>query len=139
MIEYHYETDFKLDKEENYSSWLNNLASSEGKTISQINYIFCDDSYLLELNIKHLNHNTLTDILTFDYAVGSDIVADIFISVERVTDNAEDLGVIFEDELLRVMAHGVLHIIGYKDKTAEESVMMREKEEEKIKMFHVEQ
>jgi len=139
MIEYHYELDFELSSEENHSDWLERVVASEDGEIGQLNYIFCDDQYLLELNRKHLNHNTLTDILTFDYSRGKEIIGDIFISIERVRDNANYLRVGFEEELLRVMSHGVLHILGYKDKTESDKSEMRTKEDDKIKMFHVEQ
>ncbi|MEO9893534.1 rRNA maturation RNase YbeY [Aurantibacter sp.] len=139
MIDYYYEIDFSLDKEVRYTDWLLRVLKSEKRIVNQLNYIFCDDNYLLELNVKHLNHNTLTDILTFDYSIDGDIVADIFISIERVKDNALDFDVDFNNELLRVMAHGVLHVVGYKDKSEGDIKQMREKEEEKIKMFHVEQ
>lgn len=139
MIEYHYELDFKLSSEKNHSLWIEQVVASEGSSIANINYVFCGDEYLCELNRKYLNHNTLTDILTFDYSQGNEIVADIFISVERVKDNAIELGLQFEDELLRVMSHGVLHLLGYQDKTDIDKAKMRNKEDEKIKMFHVEQ
>lgn len=139
MIEYHYELDFKLISEKNHSGWVHRVVASEGGEIGQINYIFCNDRYLLELNRKYLKHNTLTDILTFDYSNGNEIVGDVFISVERVRENARDLGVVFQEELLRVMAHGVLHMVGYKDKIDSDRAAMRKKEDEKIKMFHVEQ
>lgn len=139
MIEYDYELDFELNSENTYSVWLEKVVVGEGSSIGQLNYIFCNDEYLLELNRKYLKHNTLTDILTFDYATGKEIVGDIFISVERVRENSQDFEVSFEDELLRVMAHGVLHMLGYKDKTDSDRVKMRSKEDEKIKMFHVEQ
>lgn len=139
MIEYHYELDFKLSSEEDHSSWLERVLASEGGEVGQINYIFCDDQYLLELNIKYLKHNTLTDILTFDSSKGKEMVGDIFISIDRVRENAKEFEVSFEEELLRVMSHGVLHILGYKDKTEADKTEMRKKEDEKIKMFHVEQ
>ncbi|MRI01103.1 rRNA maturation RNase YbeY [Kriegella sp. EG-1] len=139
MIDYYYETEFSLKDEVAYTKWLLLVLSSENMKVDQINYIFCDDSYLHEMNIKHLNHNTLTDILTFDYSEGNSVFADIFISIDRVKDNAENLSIEFENELLRVMAHGVLHIVGYKDKAEEDIKLMRFKEDEKIKMFHVEQ
>ena len=140
MIEYDYELDFELSSENNYSVWLEKVVVGEGSSIGQLNYIFCNDEYLLELNRKYLKHNTLTDILTFDYSTGKEIVGDIFISVERVKENAQGISKLsFEEELLRVMSHGVLHILGYKDKTDRDRVEMRNKEDEKIKMFHVEQ
>lgn len=139
MIEYHYELEFRLDKENDYSNWINGVTVSESSVLDHINYIFCDDHYLWELNRKYLKHNTLTDILTFDYSQSKKLRADIFISIERVRENAKKLGVNFHEELLRVMSHGILHLLGYKDKTEEEKACMREKEDEKIKMFHVEQ
>ena len=139
MIEYHYELDFELDREDAYTDWLNKVAVSERRIVGRLNFIFCADDYLTELNLKYLKHNTLTDILTFDYTNGDEIVGDVFVSVERVIENAEDLNIAFKEELLRVMAHGVLHICGYGDKTEDEIEVMRGKENEKIKMFHVEQ
>jgi rRNA maturation RNase YbeY len=89
--------------------------------------------------MEYLNHDTLTDIISFDYSVGNLLQGDIFISVERVADNAKDFNVTFEEELKRVLSHGVLHYCGYKDKSPKDEALMREKEEEKMKMFHVEQ
>ena len=139
MIEFNYETDFSLEHEEHYSEWISAVIESEDKTEGEINYIFCDDDYLHQINLKYLNHDELTDIISFDYTMGNLISGDIFISVERVKDNAKDYGVTFENELLRVMSHGVLHYCGYKDKSEEDSKVMCSKEEEKIKLFHVEQ
>ena len=102
------------------------------------NYIFCDDDYLLNLNEQYLDHDTITDIISFDYSVGNELHGDIFISVERVRENAQDFSVTFEEELKRVLVHGVLHYCGYKDKSEEDEQLMRSKEDEKIKMFHVE-
>lgn len=138
MISFNYETDFELENEQVYENWMARVIESEDKTEGEINYIFCDDEYLLQKNIEFLNHDTLTDIISFDYTMGNLISGDIFISVERVKDNATDFNVSFGEELKRVMAHGVLHYCGYKDKTEEDSALMRSKEEEKIKMFHVE-
>lgn len=138
MISFNYETGFKLDNEARYEQWLSHVIASEGKTEGEVSYIFCDDDYLLEINKQYLDHDTLTDIISFDYTVGNEISGDIFISVERVKDNAIDFNVPFEEELRRVMAHGVLHYCGYKDKTEADEQLMRNKEEEKIAMFHVE-
>ena len=99
---------------------------------------FDDDEYLLGINQEYLNHDTFTDIITFDYTQGSRVSADIFISVERVEENAKTFKVSFHQELLRVMVHGTLHLMKYNDKVEEDVVEMRSKEEEKIKMFHVE-
>lgn len=139
MISFNYETDFEIPNEEQYENWISQVIESEDKTEGEINYIFCDDAYLLEKNIEFLNHDTLTDIISFDYTMGNLISGDIFISVERVKDNAEDFNVSFEEELRRVMAHGVLHYCGYKDKSEADEQLMRSKEEEKMKLFHVEQ
>jgi probable rRNA maturation factor len=138
MISYNYEGDFELGDEVAFSSWISAIIESESKKEGDINYIFCDDEYLLKLNEEYLNHDTLTDIISFDYSVGNELHGDIFISIERVRENASDFDVTFENELKRVMAHGVLHYCGYKDKTETDSQIMRTKEEEKIKMFHVE-
>ena len=139
MITFNYETDFQLDNEEKYQDWLSSVIDSEGKEEGEINYIFCDDDYLYEINVQYLEHETLTDIISFDYTLDNLISGDIFISIERVKDNAKDFGVTFDEELKRVMVHGVLHYCGYKDKTEDDEKLMRTKEDEKIKMFHVEQ
>jgi len=139
MINFNYETDFELSDEKGIADWLSNVIISEGKKEGDINYIFCDDTYLLEINQQYLDHDTLTDIISFDYSVGNELHGDIFISIERVRENAQDFNVTFQEELLRVLSHGVLHYCGYKDKTEEDEAVMRQKEDEKIKMFHVEQ
>ena len=138
MINFNYETDFELTNETQIKNWISKVIQSENKTTGEISYIFCNDDYLLKLNQEHLNHDTLTDIISFDYTLGNELSGDIFISVERVQDNANDYKVTFENELLRVMAHGVLHYCGYKDKTEKDEAIMRIKEEEKLQMFHVE-
>jgi rRNA maturation RNase YbeY len=137
MISFNYEIEFLLDEEEHYVEWLSRVIDSEAKKEGEINYIFCDDNYLLEINQQYLNHDTLTDIISFDYSIGNELHGDIFISVERVRENAVDFAVSFEDELRRVMAHGVLHYCGFKDKTEEDEQIMRAKEEEKMQLFHV--
>lgn len=139
MISFNYETDFELPNEEAFENWIIDIVDSEASTVGEINYVFCDDDYLHKINVEYLNHDTLTDIISFDYTVGNLIQGDIFISIERVKDNATDFNVSFEEELKRVMAHGILHYCGYKDKTDKDAGIMRQKEEEKIKLFHVEQ
>ena len=139
MINFNYETDFILENEDQYANWVSSIISSESKTEGEINYVFVDDDYLLKLNIEHLQHDTLTDIISFDYSLGNQINGDIFISVERVIDNAADFNTDFNTELKRVMAHGILHYCGYNDKTEVEKAIMRSKEDHKIEMFHVEQ
>lgn len=138
MVLFNYETEFELTNESKYEEWIDAVITSEGKEAGEINYIFCDDEYLLEINKQYLDHDTLTDIISFDYTMGDLISGDIFISVDRVKDNAQEYDVSFHVELLRVMCHGVLHYCGYKDKTAEDEKLMREIEQEKMNMFHVE-
>jgi probable rRNA maturation factor len=135
MITFNYETDFQLPNETQITSWLSAVILSENKTEGDINYIFCDDNYLVEINQQYLNHDTLTDIISFDYSVGNELNGDIFISIERVLDNAKDFNTDFANELKRVMAHGILHYCGYKDKTDADEKLMRNKEEEKILLF----
>lgn len=139
MIDFNYETDFVLENETKIINWLSKVISSEDKKEGEISYIFCDDEYLHKINLEHLGHDTLTDIISFDYSIGNEISGDIFISIERVKDNALDFNVSFEEELRRVMVHGVLHYCGYKDKSKEEELLMRSKEDEKMVLFHVEQ
>jgi len=139
MISFNYETDFELSDETAISDWLSQVILSESKNEGDINYIFCDDEYLHKINVEYLDHDTLTDIISFDYSVGNELHGDIFVSVERVVDNAKDFEVSFDEELKRVLAHGILHFAGYKDKSEEDELKMRQKEEEKIAMFHVKQ
>lgn len=139
MIEFHYESTFELENASYYSDWITRVIVSEGFRLNELNYIFCEDSYLLEINRNYLNHDTFTDIITFDYSQGNELGGDIFISVERVKENAEIFEVNVDIELKRVMAHGVLHMMGYNDKSELESELMRKKENEKIELFHVEQ
>jgi probable rRNA maturation factor len=135
MISFNYETDFELDNETSFSEWISKVILSENKTEGEINYVFCDDDYLHKINIEYLQHDDLTDIISFDYTVGNELHGDIFISVERVRENAHEFLVEFDNELKRVMAHGVLHYAGYKDKTENDSEIMRNKENEKIALF----
>ena len=139
MISFNYENDFELEHEDAVTEWISKVILSEDKKEGEINYIFCDDSYLLEINQQYLHHDTLTDIISFDYSIGNELHGDVFISVERVRENAYDFNVSFCEEILRVMVHGVLHYCGYKDKCESDEIQMREKENEKIKLFHVEQ
>jgi rRNA maturation RNase YbeY len=138
MIDFNYESEFTLDNELMYSDWLSRVIVSENKKEGEINYIFCDDDYLHNINVEYLNHDTLTDIISFDYSLGNELNGDIFISIERVEDNALDFNVPFGEELKRVMVHGILHYCGYKDKSDKDELLMRQKEDEKIKLFHVE-
>jgi len=112
MIYFNYETDFQICNEDMLANWIKGVVSSEGFDQGEINYIFCDDDYLHKLNMEFLNHDTLTDIISFDYTMGKIIQGDVFISIERVSDNAKQYEASFEDELHRVMVHGVLHYCG---------------------------
>lgn len=138
MISFNYEIDFILEDEGSYETWIASIIKSENKFLGDINYIFCNDEQLLKINIEYLDHDTLTDIISFDYSEANLIQGDIFISIERVKDNANDFNISFDQELKRVMAHGVLHYCGYKDKTSKDVDLMRTKEDEKINLFHVE-
>jgi rRNA maturation RNase YbeY len=135
MISFNYETPFQLDLETPISNWIEATILAEGYKLEEINYIFCDDDYLHKLNVEFLNHDTLTDIISFDYTMGKSVQGDIYISVERVKDNAKDFKVDFDTELRRVIIHGVLHYCGYKDKTEEDALIMRQKEELYIAKF----
>jgi rRNA maturation RNase YbeY len=139
MISFNYESDFILPNEDIFSNWIRKVITSESYVLGEINYIFCNDDYLHKINLEFLKHDTLTDIITFDNTVGTTIYSDIFISIERVLDNAKDFEVSFEEELKRVIIHGVLHLCGYKDKSDSEAALMRSKENDNIKLFHMEQ
>lgn len=129
MIEYTVIGGFNVEDKQKLSDWILFTLDEEGRELGEINYIFCDDDYLHEINVKTLKHNTLTDIISFDYSLGVVVSGDIYISYERVRDNAVHLGVPQRDELHRVMIHGILHYCGYKDKTEEDKVDMRAKED----------
>ncbi|MFY9242317.1 MAG: rRNA maturation RNase YbeY [Polaribacter sp.] len=128
MIEFNYETEFKLENEKSLANWIENIISEKGFEVGEINYIFCDDAYLLKLNVEFLQHDTLTDIISFDNTLGKLISGDIFISIERVSENATEYNVTVEEELHRVMIHGVLHYLGFKDKSDNEKMIMRKQE-----------
>lgn len=139
IINFYSENDFELKDVSGFENWIKRVIASEEKKTGEISFIFCDDDYLLEINRKYLDHDTFTDIISFDTSVGNILNGDIFISTQRVGENAGEYNVAFEEELQRVVIHGVLHLCGYKDKSKEEEQLMRRKEEEKMKMFHVEQ
>ncbi|PIA78988.1 rRNA maturation RNase YbeY [Gaetbulibacter sp. 4G1] len=136
MIDFNYETEFLLDNSNEVSAWISNVISDEGFKEGDINYVFCNDDYLHNINVEFLNHDTLTDIISFDYSVGKIIQGDIFISIERVKDNAADFKVSFQEELHRVIIHGILHYCGYKDKTDEDAKLMRQKENHHLKSLN---
>jgi probable rRNA maturation factor len=116
--------------------WLKKIAENKGYKIKNLNYVFCDDEYLYDINVQYLKHDTYTDIITFDQSENeNEIEGDIYISIERVKENASQLKTLYQTELLRVLSHGVLHLCGYKDKTDTESQEMREEENEAIRIF----
>jgi rRNA maturation RNase YbeY len=135
MIEFHYEIDFEIKDSERTSEWIEQLIIEEGKEMGEITYIFCNDKFLLERNQKYLNHDTLTDIITFDYCQGDIISSDIMISIDRVKENSTIFENSFSDELKRVMSHGILHLIGYNDHNEKDKEIMREKENYYINKF----
>ena len=139
MIDFHYEVEFELDNENYYADWISRVIQSEKALCRQVDYIFCSDDYLFNLNVRFLDHDTYTDILTFDASEGSMLGGEIYISVDRVRENAAELDLDFVEELRRVMVHGILHMLGYKDNSAAQQLAMRELEKNKIMMFHVEQ
>lgn len=138
QIDFDYELNFKLKEETKFRNWITEIIHSENKVFGPICYIFMSDEDLKTINIDYLNHDYFTDIITFNYCEGDTISGDIFISVDRIKDNANIYKVPFLEELLRVMAHGILHLCGYNDKTELEIKEMRNKEIDKIKLFHVE-
>lgn len=120
--------DFEFD-EDGITHWLNNVCKEEGKSLGVLTVVFCSDNYLLKVNKKYLQHDYYTDIITFDYSEGKTISGDLLVSTERVFENALSLGVEFKHELKRVLVHGVLHLIGYDDKTEALKSEMRNKED----------
>lgn len=129
MIVFNSELDFKLDKQVEIQNWITQSIDNEGFITGELNFIFCEDKYLLEINIEFLDHDTLTDIISFDYTMGKLISGDVFISIDRVIENSKSFGVSFEDELHRVMIHGILHYCGFKDKDSDDKKQMRMKED----------
>ena len=116
--------------------WLKSIATKAGFNIKELNYVFCSDEYLYRMNLEYLNHETYTDIITFDNSEKEfDIAGDIFVSIDRVNENAKTHNQEVDTELNRVLVHGLLHLMGYKDKTKEESTLMRQKEEESINLY----
>ncbi|MFD2513998.1 rRNA maturation RNase YbeY [Pontibacter locisalis] len=127
--------EFELKNPDKVSDWIATVIEQHGKELASLTYIFCSDNYLHEINVEYLDHDTLTDIITFNNADEEGTVeGDIFISVDRINDNSNDLGVPFEDELHRVIIHGVLHLLGFKDKTREEEELMRKQEDSSLSL-----
>ncbi|MBI9039260.1 MAG: rRNA maturation RNase YbeY [Bacteroidales bacterium] len=121
---------FSINDENKISEWLHLISKSENFNLSEINYIFCNDNFLYSLNIEYLNHNTFTDVISFDFSERTDQIAgDIYISIERISENANKFNKTINNELFRVMAHGLLHLLGYSDKTKSEKLLMTKKED----------
>ncbi|QTE21343.1 rRNA maturation RNase YbeY [Polaribacter cellanae] len=137
MITFNYETDFEIVNEKSLEIWIENTIKKHNCEVGEINYIFCDDTYLHKLNVEFLQHDTLTDIISFDNSLGKLINGDIYISVERVADNANDFKVSFEEELHRVMIHGILHYVGFKDKTETDKKEMRKQENIALSVLNI--
>jgi len=136
MILFFSKTNFKISKKRPFKKWLSCIVKHENRKIGNINIVFCNDEQLLELNKKYLNHNTLTDIISFDYSEEKILHGDIYISIERVRYNAEKYYCTFEEELRRVMAHGIFHLCGYNDKKNIDKLLMKEKENEALIYFN---
>lgn len=132
MISFISQNKFKLPFPERIEKWIEAIVQKEGKVLGEMGYVFCDDEFLHKMNVDYLDHDTLTDVISFDYSSGDLVAGEIYISTERVTENAGVFGVSFEEELERVMIHGVLHFCGYKDKTYEEQLIMTTKEGESL-------
>ena len=137
MIEFSSQNDFVLEQSEHVEDWLKAAALKESYGIDSLGYVFCSDDYLLEINQQFLDHDTLTDIVTFDYTEGTILNGEIYISTDRVADNAKDFNVDFDTELRRVIIHGLLHMCGYGDKTDDEKSNMRKKEDEYLALWAV--
>ena len=135
MINYFFENIDSIEISDKISPWLRDLIISENKKLGEITYIFGDDEYILKVNQDYLKHDFYTDVITFDYVKGKIISGDIFVSLPRISDNAKMLEKDFDREFLRVLAHGILHLCGYKDKSQEEISLMREKEDYYINIF----
>jgi rRNA maturation RNase YbeY len=128
--------DFELADEPKVKKWILAVVGAQGKRVGNLNYLFCDDSYLINVNRTYLNHDTYTDIITFDYVEGNVVSGDILISVERVSENATLFNSSFEQELRRVIIHGVLHLLGQADKSDEDAAEMRRKEESALALWN---
>lgn len=135
MITFDYIADSSFKPTSQHKVWLHQVIRHEGKIPGDISYIFCDDDYMIEQNIAFLNHDTYTDIITFDECVGDIVAGSILISFDRVKENAKLFNKSFENEFLRVLVHGTLHLCGYKDKTDEEAKTMRRKEDESLALL----
>ena len=138
-IEYVYNTSFSLDNENKVSKWLKKAVETEGFSVGEVVYAFFNDNDLKELNVKYLNHDFFTDVISFNDSKNDVLSGNIAISVDRVKENSIKFKTSFNDEMMRVMVHGLLHFMGYDDSSEEETLLMRNKEDDNLKMFHVEQ
>ncbi len=137
MIEFFSENEFRLKNEKGLKEWVSAVISSEGFEEGDITFVFCNDDYLVNINLEFLKHDTLTDIISFDYSLNKLLEGEIYISTERVEENAKDLGISFTNELRRVVIHGILHFCGYTDKTIEEQKAMRSRENHWLEKWKV--
>lgn len=136
LVSFHSEAiNFQLKQESAIQQWINEVIEHQNANLVNLSYVFCNDEYLHAINLEYLNHDTLTDIITFPYLEPPNVEGDIFISIDRVRENAKTFQVPFEQELRRVIIHGVLHLCGQADKTEEEAKQMRQKEEVALAMF----
>ena len=132
MINFYSENNFDLEQQSDVKIWMQKVIENEDCKLGEINVIFCDDAYLHKLNVEFLEHDTLTDIITFDNSLGKQLFSEIYISTERVLENSKEYDVAVRDELHRVLIHGVLHLCGYKDKSEKEQLVMTAKENESL-------
>lgn len=129
MINYDSQNEFILTNQDQISLWIKEVVAKENLELGELSYVFCSDEFLYDMNVAYLDHDTLTDIITFDYRVGDLLSGEIYISVDRVKENAKEFSITFEEELQRVIIHGVLHICGYEDLSEEDEKRMRDKED----------
>jgi rRNA maturation RNase YbeY len=136
IIFFNEDIDFKFQGKNNFKAWLKKVADKEGFKIKDLNYIFCSDEYLHKINVDYLDHDTFTDIITFDNSEDENTLeGDIFVSIERVKENSQTLNTVFDEELKRVIVHGLLHLCGYDDHSVEDKAEMRRLESEYILIF----
>ncbi len=137
MIRFNYQTEFKLDAERQICDWLSSVVAEENYWINEVNYIFCDDEALHTINVDFLDHDNYTDVIGFDYSIGKNLQGDVYISIDRVMDNSKTYNVTFDNELARVMVHGLLHFCGYKDKSSVDQSIMVAKENYYLDKLHI--
>jgi probable rRNA maturation factor len=137
MINIFSEIDFDLSRAEEIKGWISSIITSEEYKEGDITFVFCDDAYLSRINVKFLGHDSLTDIISFDNTIGKKVQGEVYISIDRVKENAKDFDVCFEDELHRVIIHGILHFCNYNDKTDLEKELIRQKEDLALEMLNI--